>query len=480
MRKDDGRFVIAGAVGLLLGGWSLSAHAAPIQPGFDLWETPPGGGSIDFRGTQLGQFGVGVVQFVGRPGGSMGTTDTVVQRTTGTTGTGTVAAQITSLALQSTQPVTFNGARWDIFEDLDPTIPSVGQVVVTSNNQLGTVGGVVVSGGTATTSFDVATQVKMVNRTTGEVMGPFSRTDHIASPSSPWCSVPATGYPALAGFPSGGFYAGIDCTNTTHVPIPVPVHHNAHLDVRPAQLTNPVPIDPGFDLLTTPPGGARFDFSTTPLGQFGVGLVSLQGLHQPATSALGTTDTICKRNAGVTSTGTIPVEIDQLSLTSSEPVAASGKLWNIFLSVPAGSPPSPGTLNIRTNDQLGGIYDAILDVSAQASAVNVANPSDTLGPFPITAHLEQYSIPYSHQPPPRLASRSDFPSGGFYAGVDARSIAPAAVDIPIVGPHGLIRIATILPPPVPIPGFVLPALALAILALGAVYLLRRRATTKLA
>jgi len=174
-----------------------AALAAPIDPGFDLFQTPPGGGLLDFSG-----MGGGLVPLQGLPIGP-GNTDTIVQRHTGLPdgGMGIIQTEIVALSLQSVSPAAIGSSFFDVFVGLDPSNPSLGTIDVTSHGP---------NGGTFDSFFDVFTIVTLteVGNPANQIVVP--RVDEIDSLNSLWSHTPPPGYPGHPHYPAGGFYPGVD------------------------------------------------------------------------------------------------------------------------------------------------------------------------------------------------------------------------------------------------------------------------------
>lgn len=205
------RFMVALCATLLAVGLTHSASAAPIDPGYDLFQTPPGGGVLD-----LTDLGGGIVPMVGLPVGP-GNTGTIVQRTTGLPdlGTGIIDAQIVALSLVSINPVPldFGGGPqlWDVSVGLDPSNASEGQINVLTHDP---------TGGTFDSFFDIFAIVSFdeVGGTT-HVESPIH--DQITSAGSPWSHTPGPGSPEHPHYPGGGFYPGPIMHTGPHPPTPI-------------------------------------------------------------------------------------------------------------------------------------------------------------------------------------------------------------------------------------------------------------------
>ena len=190
-------------------------YAVSIEPGYDLFSTPPGGifyffdhhqqkHTIILEGTPIA------------PGSSLGNTDTIVQRVDGlpSGGLGTFHMQLVELSLKSVQPVQIDGNFFDVFvtiNDLnlpnlpqnDQLAPSMGQVTITGNN---------IGGGTFTSFFDVFAEITLVPP---GVPPTDTNAIHMPLPDFPlvdtgaqWQVTPPTNYPTDQSFPGNGFFTG--------------------------------------------------------------------------------------------------------------------------------------------------------------------------------------------------------------------------------------------------------------------------------
>jgi hypothetical protein len=193
-------FLVAVCAIILAVGLTCTAPAAPIDPGFDLFQTPPGGGVLD-----LTAFGAGLVPLVGLPIGP-GNTDTIVQRNTGLPdgGTGIINVEIVALSLVSIDPVAINFGggllNWDVSVGLDPNNPSIGQINVLTHDP---------TGGTFDSFFDVFARVTF-DEVGGSTQVQVDREDELSSQGSLWSHTPPPGYPGHPNYPAGGFYPGVD------------------------------------------------------------------------------------------------------------------------------------------------------------------------------------------------------------------------------------------------------------------------------
>lgn len=149
----------AGA-GLLV---ASSARATDANKGHDLFETPPGGGILnfadapipaDFFGPGSGPINNGTVDLVGKPlgtfmGFNVGSTDTIVKRLDsamipdGTGESDTISTEIVALSLKSINPitVTFNGGQnpedWDLLVTLSAAAQTPGSMTITHSGTSG-------------------------------------------------------------------------------------------------------------------------------------------------------------------------------------------------------------------------------------------------------------------------------------------------------------------------------------------------------
>ncbi len=165
-------------------------------------------------------------------------------------------------------------------------------------------------------------------------------------------------------------------------------------------LLSPVPtvtaqdVLPGFDLWTTPPGGATHDFAGDPIPAdfFGpgsdpfTGFVGFVGVPIPthAGQPTGGADTIVERLAPAPLDGgpaAIPIELVALSLTSVSPITVTfnggqnPEQWAIDVAV-GGTAPSGGGMTITRADANGGTYDALMQICPIFTFTQLAPPND--------------------------------------------------------------------------------------------------------
>lgn len=176
-------------------------------------------------------------------------------------------------------------------------------------------------------------------------------------------------------------------------------------------------IDPGFDLLATPAGGAFLDL---PGGR-------LQLMGNPL--GPGNTDTIVERLTGLPDggTGIIEAEIVALSLTSISPIPISGSFFDVFIDLDPAQH-SQGRINVTTHDSGGGTFDSFFDVFVEISFVEVGNPSNTVA-MRAQDRITSTDTRWSHTPTPGYPQNPGLPSGGFYLTV---------AGIQHSGPHPLV------------------------------------------
>jgi len=155
------------------------------------------------------------------------------------------------------------------------------------------------------------------------------------------------------------------------------------------------PIQPGYDLWTTPPGGAIENFGSgaepIPADFFGPGsdpffgsvLFQGQPLETHNGQPTGSADTIVQRPGPANlpangSTTTIPIEIVALSLTSIDPIVVTyngGQNPTLFdVEVTLGPNPSNGSMTVTRNTSKGGTYDATINVCPIFVFTQVGNP----------------------------------------------------------------------------------------------------------
>lgn len=187
-------------------------------------------------------------------------------------------------------------------------------------------------------------------------------------------------------------------------------------------------INPGFDLLSTPIGGAFIDIPD-PIVPGGV-RVDLRG----APIGPGDTDTIVERLAGLPDgqIGIIDVELVALSLVSVDPVDIGGTLFDVFVAL---NPqiPSLGQIDITSHGPNGGTFDSFFDVFVEVTFSEVGNPGNSPPPVFQQDQLLSIGSLWSHTPPPGYPEDQRFPSGGFYPGVDPDT--GDVVGVQHIGPH---------------------------------------------
>ncbi len=188
-----------------------AVSALPIGPGFDAFNTPPGGGMLPAGPSTP------AVILRGRPfdPANLGNTDTLIQRTTGLAGgaTGMIDIEMVALSLESINPVDLGGGSFfDVFVTLDPSILSLGTLTVMSHND-GT------GGGTFDSVLNVNVEAIFTPVGGGASFSEFF-SDWLTSTGSTWSHAPPTGYPVdgtvfdlpPSGIPTtfmaGGFYPG--------------------------------------------------------------------------------------------------------------------------------------------------------------------------------------------------------------------------------------------------------------------------------
>lgn len=185
------------------------------------------------------------------------------------------------------------------------------------------------------------------------------------------------------------------------------------------------PIDPGFDLLSTPP----FDLQLQPGGP----LVRMAG--DPI--GPGNTDTIVQRLAPGPpegGTGTIPIELVALSLSSVSPVVldlgTGAQQYDVHIGLNPGQP-SLGQMIITDHNPGGGTFDSFFDVFTDL----MLTPTGGGSPIVMSRNdpLSSTGSPWSHMKPQHYPEDALHPSGGFYPGVLPGT--NIAVGINHTGPH---------------------------------------------
>jgi len=143
----------------------------------------------------------------------------------------------------------------------------------------------------------------------------------------------------------------------------------------------------GFDLWTTPPGGAFHDFSADPIPAdfFYPGSDPFTSLVQLQGNGSGTcgSDTMVRRLANATlpvgGQDTIPIEIVELSLVSAVPITVTGinppEPWDVQVQL-SPNPQPLGSMTIKHQVADGGTYDSTLPVCPLFTFVQQVFPFD--------------------------------------------------------------------------------------------------------
>ena len=202
----------------------LCCFALPVlaqNSGYDLLQTGSGA-SVDLSSIQ----NIGTVKLQGQSiDGSLGNTDTIIQRTAN--GPGQVPMNVYALFMKSTSPVTFNSTSCDVYVTINNSGANGGPTISTSvlpqpDSLSGSTGTITInSGGTFSSSFTVNADLIFVKAGTS-VTNSANWVGHKAAPSnsmsstnSSWSATAPSGYPSNSSYPSGGFY-------------PKPVHTGPH------------------------------------------------------------------------------------------------------------------------------------------------------------------------------------------------------------------------------------------------------------
>ncbi|TMM14178.1 MAG: hypothetical protein E6G00_01025, partial [Actinobacteria bacterium] len=340
-----------------------------IDPGYDLFETAPGT-SFDFSNTPLpaGFFGPGsqpyggVIPLQGTPlgyfhGKATGETDTIVQRLDPIelhtpTSQAQVPIEIVALSLQSAQPITVhNGTgteKWDVSVGLSPTASPKGSMTIHGHDK---------QGGTFDSTLPVLPKLtfsrlgdrKQVTLDVGKLpvssprrSGLDLRAHHVHY------TYDAAGRLLTIHGLNQGFCAG--CTRTSGRRFSEKsrlAKHKVHVPDRLAR------VPKGFDIFQTQPTKTSFTVPKSfsiPAGFFAPGSKPFSGEIKFEGVPIGTfhgkdvgdADTVVqrKRNAHVgpgDGKATIPIELVQLHLQSTEPikvkVGSSTELWDVSATV---------------------------------------------------------------------------------------------------------------------------------------------------
>lgn len=213
--------VVVTAALVVLGGATQASASEHTEIGFDFLATPPGGGILD-----LSPFGGPPdVQLVGFPVGP-GNTDTIVERKSGIPagGTGVIDIELVELHLVSIGPVDIGGMDWDIDVQLDPGTPSVGQMNITTHDDI-------LGGGLFDSFMDIYVLVILTLVADPLVQQIVLQHDLIQSTGTPWSHTAPPNYPVDPLMPAGFFYPGVD--PVTGLPVIIQ-HTGPHPKTLPA------------------------------------------------------------------------------------------------------------------------------------------------------------------------------------------------------------------------------------------------------
>ncbi len=239
----------------------------------------------------------------------------------------------------------------------------------------------------------------------------------------------------------------------------------------------------GFDLWTTPPGGAVNDFGdVSPTAPGNVppippdfffpgsnpftGVVDFVGVPIPTFMGQSSApaDTIVERQGTASLSGpfpsqdTVPIELVELSLQSIAPITVNpgGTLWDIEV-LPSPINPSQGTMTIDHLNASGGAYDATLDVCPLLifreinPPFRIAQQDYCSDVDPLGQQIQVFGQPWVHQVVPPKVSPLSGP-GFFVIGQTNHSgphpaadpIEQGLVPVPSVGPWGLLLAAMLI------------------------------------
>jgi len=141
-------------------------------------------------------------------------------------------------------------------------------------------------------------------------------------------------------------------------------------------------VPAGFDLFETVPESTQFSFTqefTIPLGFFGPGCEAFAGdvSFKGVPIGVGTADTVVQRQMDASlpppfpSSATIPIELVQLSLASTQPISVvcvdpltgeiATQIWDVEVR-PSPSQPSTGSIVITKENPQGGTFSSTLAV----------------------------------------------------------------------------------------------------------------------
>ena len=170
------------------------------------------------------------------------------------------------------------------------------------------------------------------------------------------------------------------------------------------------PILTGFDLFSTPEGGAFL-----PGAYFGVEGVEVPLVGLPI--GPGNTDTIVERLNGLLDgqLGTIEAEIVALSLTSIDPFEFNGSLFDVFVELDPNNR-SMGEIDVTMHDGEGGTFDSFFDVFVEITLTNTVTAEQVTITPGVSDRVASTDSPWSHTPPDGYPSDPEYPAGNFYPG----------------------------------------------------------------
>jgi hypothetical protein len=368
-----------------------------IDPGYDLFETAPGT-SVDFSSSPIpaGFFDPGsepfdaAIPLLGTPlgyfhGHATGETDTIVQRLDPVklqtpTSTAHVPIQIVALSLQSVQPITVHNVggteKWDVSVGLSPTASPKGSITIHGHDK---------HGGTFDSTLPVLPKITFTRLGDRKVktidVGKLPASSPLRSglelrAHHVHYTYDAAGKLLTVHGLNNGFCAG--CTSKSGRNFSEKSRlamHNVHVPKRLAR------IPKGFDLFQTQPSKTHFKVPASfpiPAGFFAPGSQPFSGDIKFEGVPIGTfhgkdvgdADTVVqrRRNAHVgpgDGKATIPIELVQLHLQSSEPikvkVGSGTQLWDVSATV-SHKRHSAGHMTIRKKNESGGTFSSSFPV----------------------------------------------------------------------------------------------------------------------
>ena len=421
----------------------LPAVSQDVMPGFDLFMTDAGSTYRDFGSTPLPAdfFGPGsdpfdgIIALQGEPFGTspfcplddlLGV-DTIVERPIPASlptipSSDLIPIEMVELSLVSIDPIEvtywWGGSElWDLEVTLSATLPSTGTMALTKTH---------VNGGVFTSELLVYPRLTFTKVGGGGVnvwdLGDDGTPDFYLATDVPWEYSTPTPSSCTSNF----------CVNPGGLTVfQAPTAQHGLQTVCP--LDSPRDVLPGYDLFFTDAPTTVRDFATDPLPAdfFGPGSDPFEGTVAFAGQPLGTSpycpwddldlaDTIVERRSpavlpAVPSSDVIDIEIVELSLVSTEPIAVwwEGGIWQDFWDVEMTvSPlvPSLGAAQIQRLAEDGGAVFATVDLVPLFIFRQVSGPEVRIldyGDLPSWEPISAGPVPWTYHVPPLVSCTSN-------------------------------------------------------------------------